>query len=141
MAVLGRTLLLLILLGTVPARGQTSKEYQIKAAFLFNFAQFVEWPAAAFADPNTPISIGVLGDDPFGPVLDQTVQGETINHRKLIIQRSQRVADLKGCHLVFISKSEKSRLPDIFDSLGSNSVLDWKSVGEGKSRERECVTS
>ncbi len=91
------TLLVLILFGMFPTRAQTSKEYQI--------------------------TIGVLGDDPFGPVLDQTVEGETINHRKLIIQRSQRAADLKGCHLVFISKSEKSRLADIFDSLGSASVL------------------
>lgn len=117
------TLLVLILSGMCTARAQTSKEYQIKAAFLFNFAQFVEWPSAAFADASAPISIGVLGDDPFGPVLEQTVQGETINHRKLIIQRSQRVADLKGCHLVFISKSERARLPDIFDSLGSSSAL------------------
>jgi hypothetical protein len=118
------TLLLFVSLsGMVSARGQTSKEYQIKAAFLFNFAQFVEWPTVAFADASAPISIGVLGDDPFGAVLDQTIEGETINHRKLIIQRSQRVADLKGCHLVFISKSEKSRLADIFDRLGSASVL------------------
>ncbi len=116
-------LLVLLLSAMFPAQAQTSKEYQIKAAFLFNFAQFVEWPSSAFADPSAPISIGVLGDDPFGAVLDQTVEGETINHRKLVIQRSQRAADLKGCHLVFISKSEKSRLTDIFDSLGSASVL------------------
>jgi len=115
--------LVLVLTGLLPTRAQTSKEYQIKAAFLFNFAQFVEWPPAAFADANAPISIGVLGDDPFGPILDQTVQGETINHRKLIIQRSQRAADLKNCHLVFISKSERSRLADIFNSLESASVL------------------
>jgi hypothetical protein len=118
------TLLLFVSLsGMSSARAQTSKEYQIKAAFLFNFAQFVEWPAAAFADASAPISIGVLGDDPFGAVLDQTIEGETINHRKLIVQRSQRVTDLKGCHLVFISKSEKLHLADIFDSLGSASVL------------------
>ncbi len=116
-------LLVLLLFAIVPARAQTSKEYQIKAAFLFNFAQFVEWPAAAFADASAPISIGVLGDDPFGPVLDQTVQGETINRRKLIVLRSQRLAGLKDCQLVFISKSEKSRLTDIFESLGSASVL------------------
>jgi len=117
------TLLVLFLSGLFLARAQASKEYQIKAAFLFNFAQFVEWPSAAFADASTPITIGVLGDDPFGPVLDQTIQGETINRRKLIIQRSQQVADLKGCHLVFISKSERSHLADIFDTLGSSSVL------------------
>jgi hypothetical protein len=109
--------------GIFQARAQESKEYQIKAAFLFNFAQFVEWPSAAFADSQTPISIGVLGDDPFGAVLDQTVQGETIHSRKLVVQRSRRLEDLKGCHLLFISKSEKSRVGDILSGLGSSSVL------------------
>ena len=118
-----RTLLVLILSGIFQARAQESKEYQIKAAFLFNFAQFVEWPSAAFADSQTPISIGVLGDDPFGAVLDQTVQGETIHSRKLVVQRSRRLEDLKGCHLLFISKSEKSRVGDILSGLGSSSVL------------------
>ena len=60
-----------------------ASEYQVKAVFLFNFAQFVDWPASAFPDATAPLVIGVLGDDPFGPYLDETVRGETVRGRPL----------------------------------------------------------
>jgi hypothetical protein len=115
--------------GSLETRAQpsTPNEYEVKAAFLFNFAQFVQWPAAAFPQASTPISIGVLGEDPFGAVLDQVVQNEAINNRKLIIKRSRQVEDLKTCHLIFICKSEKGRLAQILASLDAESVL---TVGE-----------
>src|SRR5712691_11391283 len=62
-----------------------SKEYQIKAACLLNFAQFIEWPATAFAEAGTPITVGVLGDDPFGQALEQTFQDESVQGRKLVV--------------------------------------------------------
>src|ERR1700719_3686453 len=71
------------------ATGRLVREYDLKAAFLFNFTHFVEWPSEAFADADSPIVIGILGDDPFGPVLDKIVEGETIKNRKLVIKRSQ----------------------------------------------------
>ena len=98
-------------------------EYQIKAAFLFNFAQFVEWPSASFRDPATPFAIGILGDDPFGPTLDQIVQGESIGSRKLTIRRSRRLDDLKSCQLVFVGRSEQEHLRDVLDALGNTPVL------------------
>ena len=109
------------------AQPSASKEYQLKAAFLYNFAQFVQWPEAAFPEASTPISIGVLGDDPFGVALDRVVQGESINNRKLIIKRSRQLDDLQSCHLLFISKSEKGRLAQILASLEARSIL---TVGE-----------
>src|ERR1700689_1427913 len=69
-------------LGTF-AQTPVSREYQIKAAFLFNFAQFVEWPATTYTNAGQPFTIGVLGEDPFGPALEQTIQGETIHSHKL----------------------------------------------------------
>ncbi len=62
-------------------------EYQVKAAFLLNFTKFIDWPAASFANPDSPITICILGKDPFGPVLDEIVQGETVNSRKVAVQR------------------------------------------------------
>lgn len=100
-----------------PAQGAVSKEYQVKAAFLFNFAQFVEWPPAAFPNSGTPICIGILGEDPFGTALDETVRGEIVQNRKLIVQRSRRVEDLKDCQLIFISKSETARVAGILADL------------------------
>jgi hypothetical protein len=115
------------------AQALPSKEYQIKAVFLFNFAQFVEWPATAFPDADAPIRIGVLGDDPFGTALEETVRGETIRNRKLVVQHSRQVEDLKNCQLLFISKSEKRRIPEILSTLNPGAVL---TVGEIESFSR-----
>ena len=106
-----------------PAQLAVSKEYQVKAAFLFNFVQFVEWPPGAFTNSDTPICIGVLGEDPFGTALEETVRGETVHNRKLIVERSRRVENLKDCHLIFISKSETERVPEILGDLDPVPVL------------------
>ncbi|MEO7347924.1 MAG: YfiR family protein, partial [Opitutaceae bacterium] len=66
------------------AQPATSDEYKVKAAFLFNFAQFVEWPAQAFRPADAPLVIGILGDDPFGPYLDELVRGEKVGKRPLL---------------------------------------------------------
>jgi hypothetical protein len=101
----------------------SSKEYQIKAAFLLNFIQFIEWPAAAFPNSETPITVGVLGDDPFGDALEQTFREETVRGRKLIIKRSRQVEELKACHLLFISKSEKDHFVDILTKTQDASIV------------------
>jgi hypothetical protein len=100
-----------------------SKEYQVKAVFLFNFAQFVEWPRAAFADEHAPLVIGVLGENPFGTFLDETVRGEKVRERPLDVQRYRRVDEIKTCHILFISRSETSRLDQILASLKNQSIL------------------
>ena len=120
----------LLLLGALRVSAQTtpSKEYQIKAVFLFNFAQFVEWPPAAFASANSPIVIGVLGENPFGAYLDETVRDEKVNNRPLEVQRYRRVDEIKTCHVLFISRSEANRLEQILVSLKDRSIL---IVGDG----------
>jgi YfiR/HmsC-like len=100
-----------------------ASEYQVKAAFLFNFAKFVEWPPAAFDDANTPFVIGVLGQDPFGSYLDETVRGEFLNSRRLVIQRYRHVSEIKQCHLLFISSSESDHLDQIVSSLKYRKIL------------------
>ena len=114
--------------GTFEARAQGSKrsEYEVKAEYLPLFAQFVKWPAASFADTNAPLVIGVLGDYPFGEALDQAVKNlSTVDGRKLIIQRSRNVADVKSCHVLFICKSEKDQLDQILAAVagGGGAVL------------------
>jgi hypothetical protein len=114
------------------AQGQTgtvaiTAEYKVKATFLFRFAQFVEWPPAAFAATNAPVVIGLLGADPFGPFLEELVQGETIRNRAVKVVRAEAVADLPPCHILFISKSEQPRLEQELAFLKPSSVL---TVGE-----------
>ena len=104
-----------------------STEYRVKAGFLFNFPQFVEWPARAFRDASAPIVIGILGDDPFGRYLDELVAGEKIGERPLVVQRFRRVEDIADCHILFISHSEAGSFEKIFARLRERSVL---TVGE-----------
>jgi uncharacterized protein DUF4154 len=116
---------LLLAGGSVDAPGQTApaKEYQVKAVFLYNFAQFVEWPGAAFPDAQTPLVIGVLGEDPFGGYLEETVRGEKVNNRPLMIERYRRAEEIKICHILFISRSEADRLEKIFVALKERNIL------------------
>lgn len=112
-------------LGAPAARAEPvlSAEYQLKAVFLFNFAQFVEWPAEAFPDPKAPLVIGVLGKDPFGSYLDDLVSGEKIGDRPLVIRRYSRLEDLAGCHILFVSRSEARSLDPIIARLKEQSLL------------------
>jgi hypothetical protein len=113
----------LLLASRLNLAAQTTKEYEVKAAFLYNFVQFVEWPTDAFVDAQSPIVIGILGDDPFDASLDEIVRDEKVNNRPLVIQHYQRVEDIKACQILFISQSENRRLAEIFAALKDRSIL------------------
>lgn len=100
-------------------------EYQVKAAFIFNFAKFVDWPGDAFSDGGALV-VGVVGDDPFGGALDR-LNGSTANGRRLRIKRLRLGDNLRACHILFVSKSEGRNLGKILDSLKGTSVL---TIGE-----------
>ncbi len=110
-------------------RAQTSSpsEYQIKAAFLYNFAKFIEWPHTAFVDDKSPFVIGILGDNPFGNLLEPTVAGKKINEHPISIQTYREIDGATNCHILFISNSEKKRLPEIIGKLQGATIL---TVGE-----------
>jgi hypothetical protein len=105
------------------ASPQTTKEYQVKAAFLFQFMQFVEWPEPALGDPSLPICIGVLGRDPFGPALEEVTRNEKAQNRPIVVRRSQNAGDLQDCHLVFVSSSEMPRAAQVIAAFGERPVL------------------
>jgi hypothetical protein len=109
------------------ARPAVAGEYDLKAAFLFNFAQFVEWPSDAYAAATAPIVIGVLGEDPFGASLDVLVGGETLHNRQLVVRRYQSVEQIDACHILFISSSEANQLDRVIRALAHRSIL---TVGE-----------
>lgn len=118
-------LLVFILLASMRSPFQieeTSREYQLKAAFLYNFTQFVEWPEGSLPE-DTPFVIGILGKDPFGAYLDELVNGEKVNEHPLIVQRFASVDEIKTCHILFINISDKSQLQAILKNLKSNNVL------------------
>jgi len=122
MALLRRALFLVLAL-TLPAAAAAQKaaEYDVKAAFLYNFTKFVDWPPEAFPDPSS-LRICVLGDDPFGGSL-QAVTGEQVGGHKLIVTRTESLARPAGCQVLYISRSEREHLPQILAAVKDSPVL------------------
>ena len=115
--------LILFELFFLSAQAPESREYQIEAAFLYNFSQFVEWPADAFPEAETPLVIGVLGDDPFGNYLVETVIGEKANGHPLTIQHYKNIEEIKICHILFINLSEANKQKETIEGLKGRSIL------------------
>jgi hypothetical protein len=108
-----------------PAWGQSHEAsgYEVKTAFLFNFAKFIDWPSSSFATPQSSFTICVLGVDPFGNVLDEALQGKVIGDRPLALRRLKDKAEARRCQIVFVSSSESAHLADILASLQGANVL------------------
>jgi hypothetical protein len=115
--------LLIFLGGMAGAQKTISQEYQVKALFLFNFTQFVDWPAAAFDGNDTPLVIGILGQDPFGPYLDDLVAGEKVNGHPLIVRRFSSADESKACQVLFINLPSRDAIRDALASLDDQSIL------------------
>lgn len=125
-SVLSSIACIVLVLMVVPALLRAQRQFderEIKATFLFNFAQFVEWPAAAFAGPHAPFVIGVVGDDPFGAILDTVVRGEVIKQHPFAVARVRRAEDIGACHVLFVSASEAPRYPQILGTLQGRPIL------------------
>src|SRR5213594_1950248 len=105
------------------AQGGRAPEYQVKAVFLFNFAQFVDWPPEAVPDSKAPLVIGVLGDDPFGGFLDATVRGERRGSRPFAVRRYRRVDDITRCDILFINRTAGDPPEEIVARLKNRPIL------------------
>jgi hypothetical protein len=106
---------------------QRATEYEVKAAFLYNFARFVTWPDATFKEPNAPLVIGIFGKDPFGFTLEQTIHDKTAQNHPLVVRRYQNIEDTHTCHILFIASSEQKELTSLLNHLQTSSIL---TVGE-----------
>lgn len=103
------------------------EEYQVKAAFLFNFAKFVEWPAQAFKSPGEPIGICVLGPNPFGSSLEKFVQGKVVGTRKFVVREVRDAQQAGDCHILFVSAEGWTRSLAVLGDIRKCCVL---TVGE-----------
>lgn len=100
-----------------------ARQYQVKAAFLYNFTQFVEWPARAFSEDRSPIVIGVMGDDTLGSYLEELVTGEEINGHPLEIHRFDPNEEVVICHILFINVMSKYKLKEVLQKTKGESIL------------------
>jgi uncharacterized protein DUF4154 len=109
--------------GTLPVEAQSGPtEYQVKAAYLYNFGKFVEWPSRDGNAVNS-FNICVLGQDPFGSTFGSTIGRESIKGKSVLFKRVTRAEEAVGCHILFISSSEESHLKEILTALNKTSVL------------------
>src|SRR3954469_16033405 len=98
-------------------------EYQVKAAYLFNFGQFVEWPPQSYDSPAAPFVIGIVGEDPFGRILDDAVAGESVGGHPLTVRRFRNAKDISACNILFIGRNEGAHLEETLEALRGRSVL------------------
>ena len=114
---------ILMIAPTVEARPADATEYQVKAAYLFNFGKFVAWPETPDERASRPFAICVLGEDPFGSALDSAVAGATIHGSGVVAKRIGKADEIDGCRILFISSSEMERLPEVLAAIEKTSVL------------------
>ena len=119
---LGLALLLAFASSSLGQEGQPS-EYQVKAAFLYKFTRFIEWPEAAFSRTNSPFVVGIIGENPFGQELERAVKNKEVNGHGFIVKEIKTLAEAKACHVLFISQSERRRLPEIIGAVATLPVL------------------
>ena len=111
------------LLRPLRANPHEVSEYQVKAAFLYNFVKFVEWPGAVSTSIYDPIVIGVLGTDPFGPVLDQTFAYKRVGGRRFELRRYRTVEELELCQVLFVSSALKRDWSKVLGAVGGTPVM------------------
>ncbi len=119
----GLGLCLSVAVWPAPARTQQVGEYQVKAAYLYQFLNFVDWPQHAFRDAAAPFEICVIGTDPFGSDLDNTVAGKQVGGRRVQVRRLAGIASAKDCHILFIAASERARISWILDAVAGQPLL------------------
>jgi YfiR/HmsC-like len=102
-------------------------EYGLKSVFLYQFCRFMEWPDSAFSSPSDPLIIGVVGEDPFGTLLKEAVEGETYHGRPIRIEHYRSPRDIKRCHILFVSRSGTDQMAEITSMIAGKSVV---TVGE-----------
>jgi len=111
------------LMGPLPLASASQSEYALKSVFLYNFCRFIDWPDSAFASPTEPLIIGIIGDDPFGSLLNEAVAGEKYHNRPIRIDHFRTPGDIKRVHLLFVSHANAGRVEPILAAVAGRSVV------------------
>lgn len=119
--------LLVQLASPLRAEDSGNREYQVKAAMIFNFAQFVEWSPSSFSSSDAPLVIAVVGANPFGNMLEQVVAGKKILGHPVVVQHYPAAGNIEACHVLFVPRTEDANLPTLFAQTAGKTVM---TVGE-----------
>jgi len=123
-----------LLIAPLQASVPAPSEYAVKSRFLYNFCRFIEWPESAFVSPNEPFVIGIVGEDPFGPLLCEAVKGKKYHNRPIWIDHFRAPAEIRRCHLLFVSRGNASRIDPILAAVAGKSVLTVSEIEDFLSR-------
>lgn len=114
--------LLILLLQSASAHGEPVSEYQVKGAYLYNFTKFVTWPPTAFARQQDPFRLCVLGQNPFGQLLEILTK-KSVNNKRISVDYLGDIQQVAGCHLLFVARSEQEKLPEILAAIQEQPIL------------------
>ncbi len=106
-----------------PPDPSSQTEYQVKAAYIFNFAKFVDWPSEAFAEENAPFVVTAVGDGPVGARIEKDLPSKTVKGRRIEVRTATGVDDLGPCHILFVSRSAEATWPQIRKATLGKAVL------------------
>lgn len=108
---------------------QAPSEYKVKSVYIYNFAKFTKWPKSSFECDDSPIVLGIYGEDPFGGIIDKAVWNKKVHNRRIEVKRIKILKDAGSCHILFVSSSEKKKIDVILSRIKENSIL---TVGESE---------
>ncbi len=121
------------------SRADITREAQLKAVFLFNFAQFADWPPEAFEDKTAPLVIGIVGTDPFGDFLDETVKNELVHGRRIRVERYRTLAQVQNWHIMYLGPGNPDRLEQVLRAVRGKPVLTVSDIDNAPRRGRIVI--
>jgi hypothetical protein len=127
----GALAVLLSLAPAVASGAEASLEYAVKAAYLYKFAPFVDWPANAFAGPSAPFAVCVFGQDPFGRLLDDAVRGQSVGGRRIVVRRPAAIQDAQSCQVLYLGRSGRTSVAESLRLLRGRPILTVTEEGGG----------
>jgi hypothetical protein len=114
---------------SLAAQSAATSEYEVKAAFLFHFAQFVDWPDGTFPEANSPLVYCTVGEDPFHGALEASLLGKQMGGHGFQVRHAKQISEIQGCHVLFIGDGEKRQLASVLANVKGSPVL---TVGESE---------
>lgn len=120
--------------------GTVESEYVVKAAYLYNFAYYIQWPSGSFADDRSPFKIGILGNDPFGDALEKIARDKRINGRQIVISRFSSLSDYTPCHILFVASSADQNVADWLPTIRKTQNYPILTVGDSPGFARQGGT-
>ncbi len=120
-------ILLLFVFGALAGKAQQFTEYEVKAAYIFNFTKFINWPESSFDNSTSPYVLGIYGNDPFGEIIKKIIGNRQSNDRKWVVKYYNRPEQIKKCHILFITDVRNSEVNQLLETIENKPIL---SVGD-----------